>query len=199
MTEVALLSGGVDSALLVAWRRPQRCLFIDYGQAPARGEALAARSVAAQLGLHLETLRVDCTPVGAGLLAGSSAALTDAPSPEWWPFRNQLLVTLAAAWALRRGIRLVTVASVASDGLRHIDGRADFYAKLDELVHMQEGRLRVLAPAVALTTVELAARTNVGMEVLGWTHSCHVADLACGHCPGCTKRLEVLDALGFAQ
>lgn len=196
--EVALLSGGMDSALLAAWRRPERCLFVDYGQAPAKGEELAARSVAQQLGLTLDSIRVDCSAVGAGLLAGA-ATLVDAPSPEWWPFRNQLLVTLAAAWALRQGLRQVTVASVSSDGQRHVDARAEFFNKLDEVVRLQEGGLRVLAPAVELTTVELAKRSGVGMEVLGWTHSCHVADHSCGHCPGCTKRLCVLEALGVAR
>lgn len=196
--EVALLSGGMDSALLAAWRRPQRCLFVDYGQAPAKGEELAARSVAQQLGLTLDSVRVDCSAVGAGLLAGA-ATLVDAPSPEWWPFRNQLLVTFAAAWALRQGLRQITVASVSTDGQRHVDGRAEFFNKLDEVVRLQEGGLRVLAPAVELTTVELAKRSGAGMEVLGWTHSCHVADYSCGHCPGCTKRLHVLEALGVAR
>lgn len=198
MSEVVLLSGGMDSALLAAWRRPQHCLFVDYGQKPARGEELAARSVVSQLGLRLDSIHIDCSAVGGGLLAGEASRM-DGPSPEWWPFRNQLLVTLAAAWALRLGVQLVTVASVATDGQRHVDGRAEFYDKLDDLVRLQEGEVRVRAPAVELTTVELHGRSRVGMEVLGWTHSCHVADLACGRCPGCTKRVEALEALGLAR
>lgn len=195
MIDLLLLSGGIDSAALAAWKRPDRCLFVDYGQAPAAGERRAARQVASALNLPLDELHVDCSPVGSGLLAGGQSDRRPAggqPSPEWWPFRNQLLVTLAAAHAVHVGAATVIAGSVAPDGQRHVDGTPAFYHQLDSLVAMQEGSVRVSAPAADLQPVDLLERSSVTDAVLGWTHSCHVDDLACGTCPGCVKRRDLL-------
>jgi 7-cyano-7-deazaguanine synthase len=191
---VLLLSGGIDSAALAALLRPARALFIDYGQTPAPGEFRAARAVADHLGLRLDALRVDCRAVGAGLLAGAEPA-ADAPSPEWWPFRNQLLGTLAAGWALRQGMTGVVFGTVASDGLRHHDGTSDFISALDALTASQEGSIRVEAPATGMTSAELVRASGVDQTLLGWTFSCHVAATPCTQCPGCAKQRDVLAEL----
>jgi 7-cyano-7-deazaguanine synthase len=193
--ELLLLSGGLESSALAAWRRPQLTLTIDYGQAPAAGETAAATAVCRALGLEHHLLRIDCRQLGSGLLASSEPAV-NAPSPEWWPYRNQLLVTLAAGWGVRHNVTSITVGSVSGDGERHADGKAAFYDQLDGLLVMQEGAVRVQAPAAHMTSEELITTSGVTDAVLGWTHSCHTSNLSCGVCPGCTKHREVLDRLG---
>lgn len=193
--ELLLLSGGLESAALAAWRRPSLTLTIDYGQLPAAGELAAAAAVCRELSLDHAVLRVDCSELGSGLLAAAKQ-MDDAPSPEWWPYRNQLLVTLAAGWGLPRGATRITIGSVVGDGERHVDGTAAFYTALDGVVAMQEGGLRVEVPAIGMTSEELIERSGVTDAVLGWTHSCHRADLACGACPGCAKRRDVLTVMG---
>lgn len=194
MRRLLLLSGGLDSTGLAAWWRPDAALTIDYGQVSATGEERAARAIAQRLDVPWHHLRVDCSRLGSGLLAG---AVPDprAPVPEWWPFRNQLLATLASTWAFPRGFESVVLGSVATDG-QHLDGSAQFYAVLDKLVSLQEGGLRIEAPAIALTTTELLRRIDLDSGVLGFTHSCHRSSIACGTCPGCVKRAAVLDELG---
>ncbi len=195
MSSVLLLSGGVDSTAVAALERPTACLAVDYGQVTARGELAAARGVADSLGLTLDTVEVDCAAVGSGLLHGSRAA-SAAPSAEWWPYRNQLLVTLAAAWALPRDLDEVIVAAVATDGF-HRDGQAEFFAQLDSLIAYQEGELRVSAPAIGKSTVDLVREARIGKDVLGWTFSCHRSVPACGDCPGCNKRRATFAELGL--
>lgn len=192
---VLLLSGGVDSAALAALLRPAHCLSIDYGQRPAMSEKSAAQAVAAALGLPFATLAVDCRAVGAGLLADEgSVSRVEAPT-EWWPFRNQLLITLAAAWALRHTqADTVVLAAVAGDGDRHRDGSAEFFTALDNALTLQEGQMHVVAPASSLSSNDLISLAGVGLDILGWTHSCHRSDTPCGHCPGCAKRSAVLTA-----
>lgn len=201
MTDLLLLSGGVDSAAMAAWMRPKICLFVDYGQVPADGERRAARQVVRALGLDLHELTIDGSSVGSGLLAGSPPERRPdfEPSAEWWPFRNQLLVTLAAGHAIHVGAATVMAASVATDGQRHVDGTAEFYRRLDDVVAMQEGNVRVAAPAAELYPAQLLQRSGITDDVLGWTHSCHVGDLACGVCPGCEKRRRLLAAVGRLQ
>jgi 7-cyano-7-deazaguanine synthase len=192
--ELLLLSGGLDSSALAAWRRPELALTIDYGQTPATGEARAAAAVCRALGLAHHVLCNDCGQVGSGLLASSDPP-ANAPSEEWWPYRNQLLVTLAASWGIRFDVTTITVGSVISDGQRHADGSRTFYEHLDALVAMQERAVRVVAPASQMTSEELITASGISEAVLGWTHSCHTSNLSCGMCPGCTKRREVLERL----
>lgn len=85
---------------------------------------------------------------------------------------------------------------VVTDRERHVDGSADFYELLDRLVSMQEGGIRVAAPAISMTSAELVSVSGIRDEVLAWTHSCHISSMACGACPGCDKRRSVLQELG---
>ena len=189
-----LLSGGVDSTALAVWQRPSACLFIDYGQRPARGEERAANAVCSALDLELHTVRCDCSPVGDGLLSPTGALDSQSDAPDWWPFRNQLLVTLAAAYAWRLRMSTVRIGTVAEDGKRFADGRALFVERLSALLHCQEGRLTLAAPALTMSSSQLLRAAEVPAAILGWTHSCHVASSACGRCPGCVRRNEVLDS-----
>ncbi len=222
---MVLLSGGVDSAALAAWRRPDVALFVDYGQRPRQAELRAAQAVARELDVRFDSVRVDLAALGSGLLhdddlhhdpshnpaqpgvAGEARRPADGagwPSPEWWPFRNQLLVSFAAAWAVKRvpgvvtGEHTVTVetGTVSTDGSRHVDGTSTFYRVLDDLLRLQEGSVRVLAPALEMSTTELIEISSVSEAVLGWTHSCHRGDIPCGECPGCYKRAQLLSIAG---
>lgn len=197
MKQALLLSGGMDSIALAAWKNPAHAITVDYGQLPAAGEVRAARKVCQVLGIEHHVIRVDCRELGSGQLAGSSASAF-APVPEWWPFRNQLLVTLAVMKALAMGASELLCGSVKSDSL-HVDGTAQFYRNLHELVSMQEGGVRVLAPAIELSTVELLRTAAVPRSLLAWSHSCHVDEFACGRCRGCLKSIHVLKELGYGD
>lgn len=97
MTQLLLLSGGLDSTCLAAWLRPDHCLSVDYGQRPAQAEQHAAAAVAGQLDIPVTHIKVDASAVGCGLMAGDNfqpdATSAAVPTPEWWPYRNQLLIT----------------------------------------------------------------------------------------------------------
>jgi 7-cyano-7-deazaguanine synthase len=196
-----LLSGGVDSAALATSLRPAQTLFVNYGQRPAEAEAAAAAAIASELGLAHAQIDVDLSSLGGGLLANDEPLLA-APSPEWWPFRNQLLVSFAAAWAVRNGspgATEVITGTVAADGARHLDGTAIFYSALDTLLRAQEGDISAAAPAIRSTTVELVRSSGIEDAVLAWTHSCHRANIPCMDCPGCFKREQVLAELDRLQ
>jgi 7-cyano-7-deazaguanine synthase len=191
---VLLLSGGLDSSALAAWIRPGACLFVDYGQLAARSERWASERVAKELNLPWFELSVDCTPIGSGLMS-EQPQVAVAPSTEWWPFRNQLLGTLAVAWAIARGFTRVAFGTVRGDGARHADGSEAFFSAFDALVAGQEGGIRIWTPATDLSTEELIMTSGIRRSVLGLTFSCHASDSGCGACPGCAKRTAVFDSL----
>jgi 7-cyano-7-deazaguanine synthase len=193
---VLLLSGGMDSIALAYWMRPELCVTLDYGQVPAAAEIQASESVCRELGLMHQVIRADCRAVGSGDLAGSSAVAL-APVREWWPFRNQLLVTLAAAAVVDHGYQELLLGTVRTDGV-HRDGCQEFLDRLSGLLEFQEGHLRVRAPAIHLDSAELIRESGVPQSVLAWAHSCHVATLACGRCRGCHKHANVVEACGHS-
>src|SRR6266568_6936973 len=103
MKTALLLSGGMDSIAIAHWHRPEIAITVDYGQQPAAGEIRAAQAVADVLSIEHHIVRADLSALGSGDMAGS-AALGVAPVTEWWPFRNQMLVTLAAMKGLVLGV-----------------------------------------------------------------------------------------------
>lgn len=193
MSEAILLSGGVDSIALAFWRRPKFAFTIDYGQLAAEAEIAASMAVAKAIGIEHEVLKVDCSALGSGKMAGSDA-LPEAPVVEWWPFRNQFIITVAAMRALGLNVRALVAGSVATDA-SHKDGTEEFFVRLSELLAYQEGGLTVDAPALRMSTVDLVRKSGIPRDLLAWAHSCHVGNLACGHCPGCVKHYYVMQDL----
>ena len=119
MSELLLLSGGIDSTALAAWRRPELCLTVNYGQRAADGEIRAAAQVCLDLGLKHDVLSVRIPSLGSGdLLGEDSSALS--PHSDFWPFRNQFLITLAGMMAIKCGCDTVLIGTVSTD-LRHKD------------------------------------------------------------------------------
>jgi 7-cyano-7-deazaguanine synthase len=195
MKTAVLLSGGLDSIALSYWKRPQVAFTVKYGQLASDGEIRASRAACKAMGIVHEVLNADVRSLGAGDLAGSPS-LGCSPVSEWWPYRNQFLVTVAGMRALSLDVCELLVGSVKSDGV-HVDGSESFYSKLDDLMSIQEGQLKVSAPALSMTSAELITRSGISTGILSWAHSCHVGSLACGRCRGCLKHFSVLQELGY--
>ena len=184
-----LLSGGIDSICLAYDLKPDIAYTIDYGQTVAEREIYVSDFVCQKLGIQHKVIRVDCRNLGTGTLANSEN-LSISPSEEWWPFRNQLLITLASMQGIKDGISELYLASVKSDNF-HKDGTEDFYKLSDKLVSFQEGKIRVLCPTLDFFSHELVNKFNVPLELLSIAHSCHISNIACGKCSGCIKQLNV--------
>lgn len=193
MKSALLLSGGMDSTCIAYWKRPDLAINVDYGQKPAEAERHAAQAVVATLGIPLELVSVDCSSLGSGDLAGATPD-AHAPSSEWWPFRNQLIITLAVMAAVKHDIQELMIGTLKSDGI-HADGRPDFVMAMSRVCQLQEGNIHLSAPAIQLTAVELVKHSGIPMNLLAWAHSCHTGNLACGQCRGCNKQANTYDEL----
>lgn len=153
MSDAILLSGGMDSIALAYWKRPTVAFTLDYGQLAAEAEIDAATAVANVLSMDHHVIRVDLRALGSGDMAGTGAN-HHAPASDWWPYRNQMLLTLAAMKGVSLGVKRIMVGTVATDQT-HRDGTVEFIDKLDALLACQEGKLHVAAPAIDLSTSEL--------------------------------------------
>lgn len=190
MSDLLLFSGGIDSVALAFMKRPTLLLFIDYGQVSAQGEQRAARAAAALLNLPLREEKIDCSSLSAGELVGTEA-IGLGMSTDWWPFRNQLLVTIAAPIAFSLHLRRILIAVVAGES-PFADSTAGFVSQMDALLQLQEGSLRLGAPAVTWTSLELVKRSGVPGSILACSHSCLQGTWACGSCRGCQKWFRVM-------
>ncbi|MBQ1500345.1 MAG: 7-cyano-7-deazaguanine synthase [Sphingomonas sp.] len=191
--KAVLLSGGMDSIALTFWQKPDFVITIDYGQRAASTELEVAAQVAHSLGIQHEVIHVDCSSLGSGDMSGRPASM-HAPVSEWWPFRNQLLLTLGGMRSIAIGAKEMMLGSVASDE-SHADGRIEFFKLINGLMAMQEGAIHVTAPAIQMSTVELVQHSGAPRELIAWAHSCHTGTLACGGCRGCTKHYNVMKEL----
>src|SRR5581483_6428536 len=147
-----LFSGGLDSSALAYWQRPDVCLTIDYGQRPARGEIAAATAICSELSLRHEVLAVDLGALGSGTMSGKKTSEL-ASAEEWWPYRNQMLITLAGMRFVSEGLEEIMIGAVRTDA--HADGKSPFLRGMDRVMSVQEGRVRVSAPARPLHPCKL--------------------------------------------
>lgn len=191
-----LLSGGMDSIAIAYWKKPNIAITIDYGQKCAEAEIRSAAFVAKELGIEHHIIHVDCSSLGSGCLHGSEP-LAIAPMHEWWPYRNQLLVTLACMKAITLGVKTIYVGSIKQDGDRHKDGTSEFYNMLSALTEYQEGSIRVEMPAAELNTADIVKKYKVPLYLILHSHSCHTANIPCLDCPCCVKNYKVRQELGI--
>ncbi|MCW4452167.1 7-cyano-7-deazaguanine synthase [Kaistella sp. BT6-1-3] len=190
-----LLSGGIDSISLAYNLKPQIAYTIDYGQTVAKREIYVSKYIAKKLGIVHKVITVDCRNLGSGTLANKEI-IDLSPSDEWWPYRNQLLITLSAMQAIKDGVSELYLASVKSDNF-HSDGTNMFYELINELVNFQEGNIKIICPTLEYYSHELVKNYNVPLDLLSLAHSCHISNLACGKCSGCIKQLKVRHEVGL--
>lgn len=196
MKSALLLSGGMDSTALAWWMKPDLAITISYGQKAAQAEKMASAAVCAQLGIAHYQLEVDCRSLGSGDMAGTKPHVA-APASDWWPYRNQMLITFAAMKAINLGAEVLYIGTVRSDE-NHRDGTKTFIKLINDLLRYQEGGLRISAPAIELSTTELVQISQAPANLMAWAHSCHKADLPCGQCRGCNKYDASMFELGYA-
>lgn len=185
--KVLLFSGGIDSTAVAWMERPDALLFIDYGQIAAAGEGRAARAIAESMALPLTLREAPLSGYGRGTMAGRDPV--EGATPEYWPFRNQMLLTLAAMTHASTQPLELLIGTVAGDAVQP-DGGADFITAANAILAAQ-GRYSVRAPGIGMDTVTLVAHSGLPSEILGWTFSCHTGEWACGRCRGCGKHDEV--------
>lgn len=197
MSAALLLSGGMDSLAVAWWKRPAIAITIDYGQSAGQAELQASHEICRALSIEHFPISVDCRALGSGDMAGT-APDGNAPASDWWPYRNQLLITIAAMKAISLGVRTLYIGTVRSDE-QHLDGTPEFISRINDLLSYQEGGLRVEAPAIEMSTAQLIRHAQVPDGLLAWAHSCHKANLPCGNCRGCNKFSQTYAEVGYGN
>lgn len=204
---VVLLSGGLDSATVLAWALRQGfeayALSVSYGQRH-RSELDAASRVASALGAHEHrVMSVDLAGIGGSALTDWSLELPEAPAAgipiSYVPARNTLLLALALGWAEVIGARDLVVGVNAVDYSGYPDCRPEFVQAFETLASLatkagvEGARFRVHAPLMQMSKAEIIRHgLDWGVDY-SMTVSCYQADgqgRACGRCDSCRLRRE---------
>jgi 7-cyano-7-deazaguanine synthase len=207
---IVLLSGGLDSATVLAMARSENyqcyALSVAYGQRH-RAELDAAQRVATALGAHEHRImRVDLAGIGGSALTDARVAVPETPQPgiptTYVPARNTLFLSLALGWAEVIGGNDIFVGVNAVDYSGYPDCRPAFIQEFEKLAQVatkagiEGARFKVHAPLIEMSKADIIrAGLSLGVDFSA-TVSCYQADAAgraCSKCDSCRLR-----AAGFA-
>lgn len=212
---VVLLSGGLDSATILAIARHQDfdcyTLGVDYGQRH-QSELQAAERVASALGSHRHKLvKMDLRTIG------GSALTDDIPVPEspqdgipitYVPARNTIFLAIALGYAETLKANHLFIGVNAVDYSGYPDCRPDFINAFAQLANLAtkagaEGtRFHIETPLMDLSKAQIIKRgLDLGVDY-SMTVSCYQADRegrACGHCDSCRFRAQGFADAGIAD
>jgi 7-cyano-7-deazaguanine synthase len=210
---VVLLSGGLDSATVLAMARAQgfECyaLSVDYGQRH-HAELAAAQRVARSLGAHEHrVINIDLTGFGGSALTDASIAVPEHVSSgiplTYVPARNTIMLSLALAWAEVLQAQDIFFGVNAVDYSGYPDCRPEYVDSFERMANLAtkaaiEGKpLALHAPLLHLSKAEIIRQgVRLGVDY-GLTVSCYQADedgRACGRCDSCRLRREGFQSAG---
>ena len=208
---VILLSGGLDSATVVAMARAQgyACytMSFDYGQRH-RAELQAAERVAKQLGgVEHKVIGLNLNGIGGSALTDASIDVPEVPGEgipvTYVPARNTVFLSLALGWAEVLEARDIFIGVNAVDYSGYPDCRPEFVSAFERMANLAtkagvEGQgFRIQAPLQNLSKAQIVQEgSRLGVDY-AMTVSCYQADedgRACGKCDSCRLR-----SAGFAE
>jgi len=213
---VILLSGGLDSATVVAMAREQgySCytMSFDYGQRH-RAELVAAERVAKQADVvEHKVIGLNLNGMGGSALTDTSIAVPEEPGEgipvTYVPARNMLFLSLAVGWAEVVGARDIFIGVNAVDYSGYPDCRPEFIVAFERVANLAtragiEGfDFRIQTPLQYLSKAQIIAAGLVLGVDYALTVSCYQADddgRACGRCDSCRLRASGFSAAGVAD
>lgn len=170
MSNLILLSGGMDSTLCLQQNGAALCLFVNYGQRSSHQEHEFAVSIAGHYGAQLLTKDIPNLDLVNVVACG----------------RNAVLLSLGAAVAQSRSIDTVIIGCNAGDAERFPDCRPPFIQSMDAALSAAYG-VRVIAPMIAMSKKEIVAAASAAGIPQTWT--CYTPTTSgdqCGECYACT-------------
>ncbi len=208
---VVLLSGGMDSAttLALALRKFNIiALHFNYHQRTEKRELWSFRklcdyyNVEKQLIIDMDFLR----KIGGSTLIKGKGKI---PAPlfkkgvipsTYVPFRNGIMMSIAAAVADRFDADRIYIGAVEADSSGYPDCRENFILNFERAVRSGTRRthLKIVAPLISLSKAEIVKLGNKMGVPFEYTWSCYKSDKEpCLECESCILRKRGFDAAGI--
>ena len=200
---IIVLSGGLDSTTLLYEYQSRIALAVsfDYGSNHNQRELTFAALHCERLGIKHLIIPLDFIHqyFHSSLLSGADAVPEGNYDDENMrstvvPFRNGIMLAVAAGLAEDNGLQQIMMANHAGDHAIYPDCRPSFVQAMDNAV--QAGTyngVRLFTPYTHLTKADIARRgKTLGIDY-SETWSCYKGgEHHCGKCGTCTERIEAL-------
>jgi 7-cyano-7-deazaguanine synthase len=205
---ILILSGGMDSTTLLYDYRERIALAIsfDYGSNHNGREIPFAEYHCQQLGIEHITIPLAFMSkyFKSSLLEGSDAIpeghyAEDNMKSTVVPFRNGIMLAIAAGMAESRGLKYVMMANHGGDHTIYPDCRPEFVKAMSEATRTGTfPGIEILAPYTNITKGDIARRgKELGIDY-SKTWSCYKGgEHHCGKCGTCVERKEALADAGI--
>ena len=203
-----VLSGGMDSTSMLYEYRDEIALAVtfQYGSNHNRREAECARYNCGRLGIEWMEIPLDFMGqyFESSLLSGADSIpegnYTDQSMRSTVvPFRNGIMLAVAAGLAESRGLQHVMIANHAGDHAIYPDCRPAFVEAMGSAISAgtYDG-IRLYAPYTELTKAQIAARGAAHGLDFAHTYSCYKGgERHCGRCGTCVERREAFLLAGL--
>lgn len=209
-SSLLVLSGGMDSVTLLYEYQDQIALAVNfhYGSNHNEKESDCARYHCNKLGIELLELNLDFMGeyFHSSLLDGPEAVPTghytdDNMRSTVVPFRNGIMLSVAAGIAESNGLTKILIASHSGDHSIYPDCRQGFIEAMGRAI--EEGTyedITLLAPYSYLSKTQIATiGKRLGVDY-SKTYSCYRGrDNHCGTCGTCVERREALAEAGVVD
>ena len=205
---VIIVSGGMDSVTLLYEHKDEIALGIsfDYGSNHNAKEIPMARMHCERLGIEHITIPLEFMGryFKSSLLEGADAIPEGHYEDENMkstvvPFRNGIMLAIAAGIAESRGLRHVMMANHGGDHAIYPDCRKEFVEAMSNATAAGTYvNVDVVAPYTNITKTDIARRgAQLGLDY-SETWSCYKGgDRHCGKCGTCVERKEALREAGI--
>lgn len=203
-----VLSGGMDSVTLLYEYQDSLALAVsfDYGSKHNARELPFARLHCERLGI--EHLTIPLSFIGqyfrSALLEGGGAIPKGSYDEENMaatvvPFRNGIMLSIAAGLAESRGLTKVYLANHFGDHAIYPDCRASFIRPMHEAIRQgTSNAVEVTAPYTDISKGDIARHGKLLGINYAETWSCYEGgDLQCGSCATCIERREAMQEAGI--
>ncbi|MCG7869491.1 MAG: 7-cyano-7-deazaguanine synthase QueC [gamma proteobacterium symbiont of Stewartia floridana] len=213
---VVLLSGGLDSATVLAIARSQGyacyALSMSYGQRHV-AELNAAGKIAKSLGaVDHKVMSIGLDSIGGSALTDTSIEvpeqLADGIPVTYVPARNTVFLSLALGWAEVLEAQEIFIGVNAVDYSGYPDCRPEFIRAFEQLANLAtkagvEGKdFHIHTPLIDLTKGEIIQQgIKLGLDY-SLTVSCYQANEqgeACGSCDSCRLRARGFEEAGVVD
>lgn len=203
-----VLSGGMDSVTLLHDRKDEIALAVtfDYGSNHAVREIEMAALNCRELGIEhiIIPLSFMRDYFKSSLLSGAEAIPEGHYADENMlstvvPFRNGIMLSIAAGLAESRGLSRVMIANHSGDHAIYPDCRAQFIEAMSEAIRLGTyAGLEISAPYTHISKTDIAViGKRLGVDYAR-TYSCYKGgEKHCGKCGTCIERREALRDAGL--